>query len=93
MDIRKIMQIARIHLEEDQIPVAQNKLDVMYSWLESIKKVDVSGFEPIYSIHESETRTVREVENPELYQSSLILKNTPVKSDDFILVPKVIGGE
>ena len=93
MDIRKIMQIARIHLEEDQIQVAQNKLDIMYSWLESIKKVDVSDFEPIYSIHESETRTVREVENPEFYQSSLILKNTPVKSDDFILVPKVVGGE
>ena len=93
MDIRKIMQIARIHLEEDQIPVAQNKLDVMYSWLESIKKIDVSGFEPIYSIHESKTRTVREVENPEFHQSALILKNTPVKSDDFILVPKVVGGE
>ena len=43
MDIRKIMQIARIHLEEEQMQAAQNKLDIMYSWLESIKKVDVSG--------------------------------------------------
>lgn len=93
MDIRKIMLIARIHLEENQIQAAQNKLDVMYSWLESIKSVDVSGFEPIYSIHESTTRTVREVENPEFHSPSVVLANTPLKSDDFILVPKVIGGE
>ena len=93
MDINKIMQIARIYLEPQEIENAQKKLDVMYSWLESIKKVNVEGFEPIYSIHESKTRTVRTVENPEFYSPSVVLKNTPVKSDDFILVPKVIGGE
>jgi len=93
MEIRKIMQVARIHLDENQIVIAQKKLDTMHSWLESIKKVDVSGVEPIYSIHESKTRTVSEVENPEFYSPSVILKNTPVKSDNFILVPKVIGME
>ncbi len=93
MNIHKIMQIARIHLEPNEVEDAQTKLDVMYSWLESIKKVDVDGFEPIYSIHESKTRTVRTVENPEFYSPSVVLKNTPVKSDDFIIVPKVVGGE
>jgi len=93
MDINKITQIARIYLEPQEIENAQKKLDVMYSWIESIKKVNVEGFEPIYSIHESETRTVRTFENPEFYSPSVVLKNTPVKSDDFILVPKVIGGE
>ncbi len=90
MELRKIAEIARIHLEEDQIPMVEQKLNDVYKWLEEIKKIDVSGLEPLYNVHKYPSATVREVENPEFYSPSVVLVNTPVKANDFILVPKVV---
>jgi len=90
MEVRKIAQIARIHLEEDQIPVVEKKLNDVYKWLEEIKKIDVSGLEPLYNVHKHPSTAVRDVENPEFYSPSVVLANTPVKAEDFILVPKVV---
>lgn len=90
MEVRKIAQIAKIHLEADQIPMLEKKLDDVYKWLEDIKKIDVSGMEPLYNVHKHASTAVREVENPEFYSPSVVLANTPVKADDFILVPKVV---
>lgn len=90
MDIKRIAQIARIHLEESEIPAVENKLNTVYKWLEEIKKIDVSGCEPLYNVHEHPSSAIRTIENPEFYSPSVVLKNTPAKSDNFILVPKVI---
>ncbi len=89
MEIKKIAQIARIYLNETEINSVEKKIEAVYRWLEDIKKIDVSGLEPLFNINEN-AFTVREFENPEFYSPSVILKNAPVKADDFILVPKVV---
>ena len=90
MRVKKIAQVARIHLNEEEYQSAEQKLNDVYEWIKSIKEINVDGVLPMYSVNESEYRTVRTVENPEFFSPSVVLANTPKKADDFILVPKVI---
>lgn len=90
MEVRKIASIAKIYLRDDEIPALEKKLDDVYKWLDDIKKIDVSAYLPLFNVHEHESTAVRSVENPEFYSPSVALANTPLHSDDFILVPKVV---
>lgn len=90
MKVNRIAKVARIYLEEDEIHLAEKKLDEVYEWIKSIKEINVDGIAPLYNVNEESYRTVRTAENPEFFSPSVVLSNTPKKADDFILVPKVI---
>lgn len=90
MDIKKIAQIARIHIEDSEIQAFSNKLDAVYKWLEDIKKIDVSSFRPMYNAHNYPSTAIRIEENPEFHSPSVTLSNAPLQSDNFIIVPKVV---
>ena len=90
MEVRKIANIAKIYLNDAEIPALEKKLDDVYAWLDDIKKIDVSAHKPLFNVHEHTSTAVREIENPEFYSPSVALANTPVQSDNFILVPKVV---
>lgn len=91
MEIKKVAQTARIHIDEGQKQKMNVKLEKVYKWLEDIKKVDVSKFEPLYNVHQHESTAVREIESPEFYSPSVVLSNSSCKDGDFIKVPKVVG--
>ena len=80
MRVKKIAQVARIHLNEEEYQIAEQKLNDVYEWIKSIKEINVDGVLPMYSVNESEYRTVRTVENPEFFSPSVVLSNTPKKS-------------
>lgn len=90
MEVVKIAQIARIYIEDSQVEKVNKKMETVYKWLEDIKKIDVSGFEPLYTLHNHPSTAVRVEENPEFHSPSVVLANAPTQSDDFILVPKVV---
>jgi aspartyl-tRNA(Asn)/glutamyl-tRNA(Gln) amidotransferase subunit C len=90
MRVKKIAQVARIYLTEEESHIAEEKLNDVYEWIKSIKEINVDGVLPMYNVNEGEYRTVRTIENPEFFSPAVVLANTPKKADDFILVPKVI---
>ncbi|MFT4968163.1 MAG: aspartyl/glutamyl-tRNA(Asn/Gln) amidotransferase C subunit [Candidatus Deianiraeaceae bacterium] len=90
MEIRKIAKIANIYLKDEDLPSIEKKLDETYQWLDEIKNIDVSKYEPLYNVHAHESSAIRTVENPEFYSPDLTLDNAPKKQDNFILTPKVI---
>ena len=90
MRIKKIAKVARIYIGEAEEQSAETRLQDVYEWIKTIKEINVDGQSPMYNVNENAYRTVRTVENPEFHSPSIVLANTPKKSDDFILVPKVI---
>lgn len=90
MRIKKIAKVARIYISETEEQIAEQKLQDVYEWIKTIREINVDGQFPMYNVNEDSYRTVRTIENPEFYSPSVVLANTPKKSDDFVLVPKVI---
>ena len=46
MRVKKIAQVARIHLNEEEYQSAEQKLNDVYEWIKSIKEINVDGVLP-----------------------------------------------
>ena len=87
--VRRIAQLARIAVKEDEVSHLQGELNAMLAFVEQLSEVDVEGVEPMTSVTPMEMKKRRDVvtdgEIPEK-----VLANAPVTEDHFFLVPKVV---
>jgi aspartyl-tRNA(Asn)/glutamyl-tRNA(Gln) amidotransferase subunit C len=87
--VRRIAQLARIRVSEEEVPHLEGELNAILSFVEELGAVDVTGVEPMTSVipmklpMRADVVTDGEIER-------LVLANAPLTEDDFFLVPKVI---
>ncbi len=87
--VRRIARLARIAVEESEIPHLQGEINAILAFVEELKEVNVEGVEPMTSVIPMKL-PMREdvVTDGEIPQK--VLANAPLSEDGFFLVPKVV---
>jgi len=87
--VRRIAHLARIAVEEAEIPHLEGELNAMLAFVEQLSEVDVNGVEPMTSV----TPTAMK-KRPDVVDdggiADQVVANAPVSQDHFFLVPKVV---
>jgi aspartyl-tRNA(Asn)/glutamyl-tRNA(Gln) amidotransferase subunit C len=87
--VRRIAQLARIAVAEDEIEHLRGELNAILAFVEQLSQVDVEGVEPMTSVIPMEMK-----KRPDIVTDGgipdAILKNAPAAEEHFFVVPKVV---
>ena len=89
LDVAHIANLARLHLDQDEIATFQGQLDKILAYVEKLNELDVNGIEP--TAHASPVFDVMrdDVARPG-FGIEKALRNAPRRVGDQFGVPKVI---
>ena len=87
--VRRIASLARIRVEEDEIPRLQSELNSILGWIEQLNEVNVNGVEPLAGGAQMALRLREDAVTDGNYPEK-VLANAPDREGDFFTVPKVI---
>ncbi len=86
---RKVAKLARIRVEEADLPALAGELSGILGFMEQLNEVDVTGIEPMVSVTPMRLARRKDVVTDGNIQA-LILKNAPDAREGFFAVPKVV---
>jgi aspartyl-tRNA(Asn)/glutamyl-tRNA(Gln) amidotransferase subunit C len=86
---RKVAKLARIRVEEGDLPALADKLSGILTFMEQLNEVDVTGVEPMTSVTPMRLKRRADVVNDGNMQDA-VLKNAPDAREGFFAVPKVV---
>ncbi len=88
--LEKIAHLARLEIDEKDVPKMLEDMSQIISFVETLNEVDTDGVEPLTTMsHEVNVLREDEVKN-QLSEKEEVLKNAPVKDENFFRVPKVL---
>ena len=87
--VRRIAKLARLHLEEADVPRVQSELNGILGWIEQLNEVDVTGIEPLTGAATLAMRLREDVITDGGMQEA-VLSNAPDRAGVFYAVPKVV---
>ncbi len=87
--VRRIAHLARIAVDDAEVPHLQGELNAMLSFVEQLSEVDVTGVEPMTSVTPMEMKKRADVVNDGEIPDDIV-KNAPATENHFFLVPKVV---
>ena len=87
--VKKIGRLARIRIEDDEVPKYQDELNVILGFVEQLNEVDVEGVEPMTSVTPMRLRRRDDVVTDGGYAEKIVA-NAPLSEDNFFMVPKVV---
>lgn len=86
---RKVAKLARIRVEEADLPALAEKLSSIMGFMEQLKEVDVTGIEPMTSVTPMRLKRRADAVTDGNMQA-VVLKNAPDAREGFFAVPKVV---
>lgn len=86
---RKVAKLARIRVEEADLPALAGELSGILGFMEQLNEVDVEGIEPMTSVTPQRLKRRADVVTDGNIQEQ-ILKNAPDAREGFFAVPKVV---
>jgi aspartyl-tRNA(Asn)/glutamyl-tRNA(Gln) amidotransferase subunit C len=86
---RKVAKLARIRVEERDLPALAGELSGILGFMEQLTEVDVSGVEPMVSVTPMRLARRADVVTDGGIQHQ-VLKNAPDAREGFFAVPKVV---
>jgi aspartyl-tRNA(Asn)/glutamyl-tRNA(Gln) amidotransferase subunit C len=87
--VRRIATLARIHLDDAELPALQAELNGILGWIEQLNEVNVEGIEPLTGAAQMALKMREDVVTDGGYPEK-ILANAPERAGDFFVVPKVV---
>ena len=87
--VRRIARLARIRLEDDEVPRLQGELNGILGWIEQLNEVNVDGVEPLTGGAQIALRLRADVVTDGGYPER-VLSNAPDRAGSFYAVPKVV---
>ena len=87
--VKHISKLARISLDEKKVNNLSKDLTSIMRFIENLNKLNTDKIEPLTSIINASLKS-REDEVKDGKIREQILKNSPEKSEEFFVVPKVI---
>jgi aspartyl-tRNA(Asn)/glutamyl-tRNA(Gln) amidotransferase subunit C len=87
--VRRIAHLARIAVEDAEVPHLQGELNAMLAFVELLREVNVEGVEPMTSVTPMEMKKRADVVNDGEIADDIV-KNAPATENHFFLVPKVV---
>lgn len=88
-DIRRIADLGRIDLSEEQMAAIHGELNDIFQMIEQIRSVDTTGIAPMPNPHDGVER-LREDAVAQADDRTENMKNAPEKAEGYFLVPQVI---
>lgn len=86
---RKVAKLARIRVEEGDLPPLAEKLSGILGLMAQLNEVDVTGIDPMTSV--TPQRLMRRVDGvTDGGQQAAVLANAPDAREGFFAVPKVV---
>ena len=87
--VRRIAHLARMEVAEDEIEHLKGELNAILAFVEQLSEVEVDGVEPMTSVMPMlMKKRADEVTEGDIADD--IVRNAPVASDHYFLVPKVV---
>ena len=86
---RKVAKLARIRVEEADLPQLAERLSGILGFMEQLNEVDVTGIEPMTSVTPMRLARRADVVSDGNMQAA-ILANAPDAREGFFAVPKVV---
>jgi aspartyl-tRNA(Asn)/glutamyl-tRNA(Gln) amidotransferase subunit C len=87
--VRRIAHLARIKLEDADVPHLASELNAILAFVEELRAVDVEGVEPMTSV-----MPMRMKQRPDVVTegdiADEIVANAPATEDHYFVVPKVV---
>ena len=87
--VRRIANLARIAVAEDEIEHLQGELNSILAFVEQLSEVDVDGVEPMTSVTPMAMKKRPDVVTDGGIPDDIV-KNAPAVQDHYFLVPKVV---
>ena len=87
--VRRIAQLARIAVRDDEVPHLQGELNAMLAFVEQLSEVNIEGVEPMTSVTPMAMKKRADVVNDGDIADDIV-KNAPATEGHFFLVPKVV---
>ncbi|MEM9287102.1 MAG: Asp-tRNA(Asn)/Glu-tRNA(Gln) amidotransferase subunit GatC [Pseudomonadota bacterium] len=87
--VKRIAHLARIKLEDNEVPALEAELNTILDWVEQLSTVDTDGVEPLTSVEAMALRQ-REDGVTDGNYAERILANAPDAQFGFFAVPKVV---
>jgi len=87
--VRRIAHLARIAVDDAEVPHLQGELNAMLSFVEQLSEVDVTGVEPMTSVTPMQMKKRTDVVNDGEIPDDIV-RNAPATEHHFFLVPKVV---
>jgi len=87
--VRRIAKLARLHLDEQDVPRLQTELNGILGWIEQLNSVDVEGVEPLTGAAAMAMRMRDDVVTDGDLREA-VLSNAPDREGVFYGVPKVV---
>ncbi len=87
--VKRIAKLARLHLDDADVPRLQNELNGILGWIEQLNAVDVDGVEPLTGAAAMALRMRDDVVTDGNLQDA-VLSNAPDREGVFFAVPKVV---
>ena len=87
--VRRIAQLARIALAEDEVEHLREELNAILAFVEQLSEVNVDGVEPMTSVIPMQMKKRVDVVT-DGGMADEILKNAPAAEGHFFAVPKVV---
>ncbi len=87
--VRRIAHLARMHIEDDDIPRLQTELNGILGWVEQLGAVNVEGVKPLTGAADMALR-MRDDAVTDGDIAEKILANAPERAGDYFVVPKVV---
>jgi len=87
--IRSIAQLARLRVDEDELPDLTGRFAATLDLFEALKAVDTTGIEPMAHPLDA-TQTLREDRVTQDNQREALQRVAPLTEDGLYLVPRVV---
>ena len=86
--VRRVARLARIKVEEKDVPRLADELNVILAFVEQLNEVNVDGVEPLTSVVAVEMKKRKDMVTDGHYAKAIVA-NTQ-SEDQFFMVPKVV---
>lgn len=86
---RRVAKLARIRVEEADLPALAGELSGILTFMEQLNEVDVEGVEPMTSVTPMRLKRRKDAVTDGNIQAA-VLKNAPDAREGFFAVPKVV---
>ena len=86
---RKVAKLARIKVEEADLPALAQEFNAILGFVEQLNEVDVEGVEPMTSVTPMRLKRREDIVTDGNIQDK-ILSNAPDAREGFFAVPKVV---
>jgi aspartyl-tRNA(Asn)/glutamyl-tRNA(Gln) amidotransferase subunit C len=87
--VRRVARLARIKVEDEDLPQLEAELNSILQWIEQLNEVDVAGVEPLTSMVTVKMKMRRDQVTDGNYPDDVV-RNAPVQEDCLFVVPKVV---